>query len=628
MTTLQCRRARGFCRPTDFAASAPLPDARQIIAILAIFVVCSGGSPHNAKVTAAGPTDTEPKAVMPVWRTEESPELYRAAIELAKEAERLSDDLWNEREKKQLSAAKFAVIAREAGRVRLALVRMKRIAERLIVLGEPSGVELQLRADAIDARLQQVVGAVKALPTIDLKLTTGEQTLIRNIDVQRRQLPAIKKLFDAGKVEAAEEMLFKARDHVEPMTVWFLYSELQTHFDPMDKAESAIGPKVREIRTTRAAAAIDEELKKLLPDFAGLARKIGEEHAAVRAAGKAEVDGERLDGPDVMLAAARRSHAAEASFIRARALLWASLETRTKSRDELSALEVAHEKFATGLGSRLAEYIKGDAERASASDVRLLYMRYLKSSAQSLIGVDDPKAVDLVNKALDSLLSKSPELAGEVVSYRAATNDLLRWRARTAAALARAKTAQARTLAERFAAALSEIEGDKALSLERSANTATLEKPASLAMVSLAKSLVSQPVIVAKVSLAGRSYESKAEGGTFSTMKTGEDLALQITRLKSDLLLQEIPSPLTLDAAFALESAEAGYLDAAGGTVEHVELVGAINHWAASRDEPPGSGAGPAASITVPASPLRHVLLQAHLAPRWLQHRYIFVDFP
>jgi hypothetical protein len=236
---------------------------------------------------------------------------------------------------------------------------------------------------------------------------------------------------------------------------------------------------------------------------------------------------------------------------------------------------------------------------------------------------------DAVSGPLQELAAKSATFAAEVNAYRRATGELLRWRARVAAAEAKAMRSEYPASDEVVqAAAMTPQDGPGLITDQSPAlGEARLRSPAPAAMALLLEKLLARKLTVSKIAaldsapLCVAVYRNR-HYATLPRASTEE----AIRRLKADLHVADQLPPLSLAAAAAIASAERGDFAATGGTVEDVFLEGLVPRFATL--VPATASLVPLGRLPDESPPdgrrIDHVLLRLVLRPAWVQHRYFF----
>jgi hypothetical protein len=208
--------------------------------------------------------------------------------------------------------------------------------------------------------------------------------------------------------------------------------------------------------------------------------------------------------------------------------------------------------------------------------------------------------------ALDTLAAKNPG----VLAYRAATSDLLRWRARAA-------ESQARAAQKEFNQLSTTPEFDS-----------RLLKPSPVVCEMASKQFIDKNVTLA--SFVGR-QSTQTTGGAVNNMFARaalvgfEDITAE---LAAQLLVTSTTPPLTLEAAAALDAMRRGDMAAVGGVVSGVEVEGLVPLYGNIGPESWGLARLGVLPATPPLKPSEQLRLRLDVQPKWLQGQYFFYRLP
>jgi hypothetical protein len=291
-----------------------------------------------------------------------------------------------------------------------------------------------------------------------------------------------------------------------------------------------------------------------------------------------------------------------------------------------------HVQFDKQMVAALVGLIEADAEQAAEGEVRPRYVAYLPVVAELNTLSAEDGLQRAAEPALQKLAERSPALADEVAAYRAATDDLLRWRRRTAAAYAAARAPQFPPVGDKLVAVTRAEKSLRSL-LPATAGRASvcgLSAPAPEVVKLLGASLVGQDVTAPPVlgtPTSQRLAGSQCDSRFYVRFPVQDALLGELQLLSAELLVSNAAPPLTLRAAAGIAMAQRGDLVAAGGRIESISLNGMLTQFA----ELP-----PLALVIAPAGippdrlsaydPVAQVMLRFGLEPAWFQHEYFFVD--
>lgn len=531
--------------------------------------------------------------------------------------------------------------ARQLADAHVALRQLQRESLDLQMHGETAGVDYTVRVDVLQRQLQEALTAFSTNPSSGTQIARIRQSLF-NPKMQQnvnRSLQNVQALAKQEKWPQAYAALQETFDQVTAHTVFLSAQEgeslVRTY---LDRNGIVSGPRNTALRDKNQQL-LDQAATALVPDTQGLVSAINEAAGTLRSRPVADVAGQTLNGPQCCEHFVRQWQDLQLSALRCRALDWA----RNASISQLSYLPVAtdsdrlddqqYEAFCSQVVEGLAGILVADTERADGAEAPELYAQYLQVLSPLIGRIADDRFQAAGREALERLRTGAPELDAQVAAYEAATDELLRWRQRVAAEASAARADQfpigAGILAEAFV-------GDATSRGLLSANQPDLSQAKLMgscpeALQSAAPKIVQQKMRFDRIvglsggELAVSSYHER-HYATLTKLALGESVAA----LKRDLLVSDQVPPLSLAAAAAIASAEAGDLAAAGGVIEDVYLEGLIPRFATLPA---------AASPMIPLGPLpqegpdqrlllSHVLIRLRVQPSWVQHQYFFVELP
>ena len=180
---------------------------------------------------------------------------------------------------------------------------------------------------------------------------------------------------------------------------------------------------------------------------------------------------------------------------------WALNASRRAATQGSSWLAVDHmtsqlSRFDQNMAAALASLIDADAEQVSKAQVRELYAAYLSVVAQLAALSPKDALTSAALPALERLAQRSTPLVGEIKAYRAATDDLLRWRRRTAESYAKLQTPQFPALNDKILQAIGLDANLRNLFPESAGRDSLcgLRQPAPVVMEAISAKLVGQNV--------------------------------------------------------------------------------------------------------------------------------------
>jgi hypothetical protein len=280
----------------------------------------------------------------------------------------------------------------------------------------------------------------------------------------------------------------------------------------------------------------------------------------------------------------------------------------------------------------LVSLIEADAEQAAEGEVRERYAAYLPVVALLAAVSEDNALTAAALPALERLAQRSADLVGQIESYRAATDDLLRWRRRTAASYAKVHAPKFPALSDKLAEAVGTDNNLRTMFPETTGRSSAcgLVQPAPVVMEALSAKLVGQTVATPPLvgtATSQRMVASACRSRDFVQLAVKDALQSELALLRAELLLGDSAEPLTLAAAAAVATAQRGDLVAAGGRIDSMTMEALLRRFAelsplawpvAANGSPPVEPVG--------SNPLRQVMFRCGIEPDWLQHEYFFVN--
>jgi hypothetical protein len=590
--------------------------------ILALAAVSASG----AEPTRKEPTLKEPAGPLAVRDQEESTELFQAAFALYEQLDRDVGQMRSRMESGKLKGVKLQVL----GEMECRLMQLQRAAGRLSRLGEAAGGDLVLRAAYLGNDLSAIKGAWRVVPENAQQLSGIVGPLIAQTEKRKKDLAKAEALAKEGKWEEAQEVLLRVIYELHRVGVWV---DLNVRpYGAFVALEAKTEPEAVAAVVTRAADQALVDRTGLKPDWQALEAQIGQATQALGSNGKADVDGQSLEGPEALASFTQRWKALHVNACRCLALDWA-LDHLRQTDSNASGFVSEQHRFHEQLAAALAGLIEADAGRADAAAAENLYPRYVRNVAALAALSAGSALADRLEPALQKLAERSPRLAGNVQAYALATDDLLRWRQRTAEAYAQKHRATYPPLDDRFTAAAGAQGENIGVKLISGAGPFGGQQMAAAPKIMAdAESLVGQKVAV-QYAMGPRANSklrySPVRGLTYARIPVDEQLAQAAAALADDLLVVDSAPPLTLDAAVALESAAQGDLAAAGGEIRGVGLNSLIPRFETLQDTE--WGLAPLGPLNL-GSGERHlgarVLVRCDVVLQWAQHRYFFIAYP
>ncbi|HVC94848.1 MAG TPA: hypothetical protein VND64_14210 [Pirellulales bacterium] len=513
------------------------------------------------------------------------------------------------------------------GQAHTSVVQAQREVRVLGIFGEPAAVDLQFRLKQWQGRLDQLRKTLlNDAKTAELVQKSVPKWLADAESLRRKKIPKAQQLAEKGRWQDACEELYELGDELRPRLFWYDGQVFLAGFKPIVDTLLPIEPE--HLRLLREHS--DEAIEQLLADaVSGLQIGVQEIEGALRSAqegGRGRIGGKELGGPELLSAVAASSRRLCVAIYQARSLCWRWHAGHEKPSPHQPVVEQACGKLASAIAEGSRRLIEADAARTQPADVAALYQRYLQALASLAAGDATGSLASDTRQALEKLAAGSPPFAAEVAAYARVTGEVLRWRERFASA--------------RAAHAGGYVDLDSALKKvheqprNRPKDAPSIE-PWRLGMA--APEFIqgaSAKLVPLKVSVIGVLAPSGQVGPAFSRYRNrayariapGPDLRNLAAELRSDLWVSAAAPPLTLDALIAIDTAERGDCERAGGAVESLELQALATRFAAVGEDDRGVvGLGPLPAESKPRTYLEDYLFAVDVKPVWFLHRYGFV---
>jgi hypothetical protein len=520
------------------------------------------------------------------------------------------------------------VSGKQIGEARAKLGVIHRLGKRLQILGEPCGVDFELRAEELMAL--EMFAAWPQFPSSANYLNSARTKLSRQEQARVKAAKKLQQMIAKDQWQAAEDELYRILDFME-VDMCFLNGEARARYLlPFAKVRHAIDTTLYAKRVATAKEYFTRSRAEQTPDFDAQLAAMSEAVKSVETTGQANLDGEAFGGPQLVGKFGLRWKEGHVATLRCRAFDWAqrSRAGRDATNPDTAGLESKYATFSTEVIATITKLIAADAARVADAEAASLHAQYLTTLAPLARQISDRDVVSSWDAALQQLAAKSPELAADAADFEQGTAEILRWRARVASALADSRLAgAAKPDALMFAATQSESGypgfhgSQKKLALLGSA-------PQNLPPA--AEKLVGSQAIVAnvvRVTATSRGAIASYANRCYANVPAGLDLDSEVNALKFDLLVTDQAPPLTLESAIAVHSAERGDLVAAGGEISGTHVEGLITRFA---------GLPTAASVLVPLGiltedkprevGLQSILIRIDLQPAWVQHEQFFFE--
>ncbi len=579
---------------------------------------------------AASPSSAEPENTFAIRGGPEAEELCKQAMQHYQQAEAVLTRLEAAHGEGRLSKTPRQSFVE----LYLNIVRLDRLAKRLILAREPAGEDLRLRAGDLRNRMQQLLAEYLNTPGLREALARDYPKLRRESQTRSRIVPKLAQLVDRGKWQQAEQALYQAVDPLDAQCVGYDSATRATVLGPFAEAMATIGDHLYRVRQQQGMEALAELRRREAPATGELTDLLERAAAELEAGGKTSWEGQPIHGPELLAKLADRWEQEHLKAIHCLALDWARGDRTGLQQQE--ELETTYRQATAELAAAMGRVMTADTARLHGDQLRTAYVAYLEKAAALAVRVDDPRFTSAIARAVEQMAARSPELHKEVLAYRQATSELLRWRKRFATDRARALQGGFTPAEQLAGAALVACSAAKESGKPVPVNVARaeLQGPAPQLVAKASEVLVGQSVLL--VDLEGLPSERPAVTSHYRSRIYGwfripDTLVAtwneQVSALEADLLVDDRSPPLSLEAAMALVSARQHRLAAAGGKISKFAVEAVVSRFARL----PLSGArlvplGRLPAESLGSEPLRQIVFQMELEPVWMQHACFAVE--
>lgn len=533
------------------------------------------------------------------------------------------------------------------GKAHVAVLQMQRLAEQLGYLGEPAGAEFQ-RRNAVSQPVRNIAESYGGTPEGQVFLAKVRLQITNSAQARTATIRRAEELAKREKWEEAEATLYDMLDKLESVSIFLTNDENKAIYEPFSTIRGLVTPKMGAIRSKAAARIFEQRIEAQTPDLDGLLSDITAAADALRSTGVVAVDGVELNGPEAFAHFVQRWEKLHAAMQRLHGIDLAShsdhvgmsyVMPRTSTGETTSHPSVKRyaQTFTGEVGTALAALMSADTSHATPEQIATLYPEYVRAAALPAARSANGALVSTWTKALQELAAKSPALQAQATEYAAATDELLRWRSRLAAAQARAQETKFPVLSAKVQAATTSKKDYYALFNELQPEYAI---PRILSATPTFLPLASQQLLKEQVRLTGgrgltggKSSVSLLTDRIYATYKSlPAEVLPALQALESDLLVSEGLPPLSLNAAMALETAKAGDFETVGGEISGLHIEGFVTRLAALPDAAvPLIPLGSVPLLTGPSmygGLLSQAVVRCDVKPSWFHHRAFFVPVP
>ncbi|MCA9178701.1 MAG: hypothetical protein KDB14_29770 [Planctomycetales bacterium] len=498
-----------------------------------------------------------------------------------------------------------------------ALIGVRRRSSWLTEFGDPAGVELSRRGNALMKRFRALLtnyNNTSRKAQAFLENTT--QPFGANANSRNQQYAQAMRLAQAGKAVETELFILKSVQGWMPKIG--LLADIGHYTKGFEQARLIAAPVAQQQRHQAGQEGLAALLKSVWPQVPAVLDDTDKVVAEIGAAGQATRGTEQMDGPAAFSYLCRNWFVTHENLQKAEAVEMAlsSLEGNSPS-ERLEQIRTERKTLAQRMAQGLAELVRADSNRATSET----FDKYLATAANLQIRATSGALREL-DRALLALGDKLHQ--NRVSALGEALDELLYWREKSAEARAKA---QAREYPSAQAALI--VAARSASGLAGLLPAANLGSPDQSP-----RFLGSSPEVVTLVEPGGKRITLERVGPStgatrvsqlhdrmFATMPSNVELSEPLELLKADLLVSDATPPLTLTTASSLAAAQAGCFDRCGGSVKAIypnSLIVTRLTW------PQLLPLGPPLIEDVPNFQ-EQAVLQVDLQPEWWQHSHFFV---
>ncbi len=482
---------------------------------------------------------------------------------------------------------------------------------------EPAVVDWRFRAAFYHRALLDVRSRYYATPQAGKDRERAIKTLANGQAARGKAYMKTLQLLQNGEVKQAENSIEKIQSEILSISGVLHDTDKEPFYTPMNKVVSEVAGPMSNFRNREAKEAEEEERNKLDQLINQLEESL--------------TNGSGVEGLQTILKQWQSMHRQ-----RLRVYAFASTSASHGGEGDLATGPAAPTNLPDDLTAKIksgiVDYVKREAGNVNRDSLKresaLQSLQAIQNVlAELTLRADDAAWADALQKSLNEL-AKSYQLNSDVYNYQQATNDLLRWRRRTAEEWA---AAQNEPLVHSIATAELTTKDNFVGMYEqnRQATLPVIMKALPDLVPLVVEKLVGKRVKSSRVMpLDGAEkaqWYTQADEGFYFVFSSNPVSKVVLPILRKDLLVEANQAPLSLAAAAALLSAEVGASEQAGGKLTSFTLEGYVTRMT---NIPEGQGS------LVPLGSLgpeprgdakRYLMLQCLLEPTWIQHKYYFV---
>jgi hypothetical protein len=386
---------------------------------------------------------------------------------------------------------------------------------------------------------------------ISTRVSRGLRRVEGSLPKVQNGMQQVTQLLDRNQPEQAQLLFWRLTEEIEPKTIWYGLKNVPSRpvaLNTLDSYRNRCYTATQALWRVKAQRTCDEAMKSIKPDYPKLIADADQAAAGLSKEATTDFQGNKLSGPAVVEAIGEQWRKLDVATQQARGWGWCSGRL---GGDNGVSLVIAQRSHSRNVAAALGRVISADAARAKPEEAAELYEAYVNRLAPIVLLIADPSVLAPINQSLGTLAARAPGLQAEVAAYENATSEILRWRERIAAAVARSRMAQAPTI-EQVAGSIAvpEVENrGPLLKTSQSILSARATHPVPVMMSRLA-GLVGKPATAVNLvsagpdkTIAATSYQQPIR--CYAKVSPGATKAA-VTALAADLLSTDTRPPLTL----------------------------------------------------------------------------------
>ncbi len=497
------------------------------------------------------------------------------------------------------------------------VMRLRWLGERLTAQGEQLGIDISKRTEELNSWVIAQFKAAAAKPEWKRDITRRVVSFERAHELAEKKLTRrIDEMFEQKHYVDAYEAYLEIAAPINAQGQWC--EEVNSERHPLlqeweTSHRKFLFPAQREVREV-AAESRQAVYAKSNVNPQSLISQIRDVAMALKTAPQAQLsDGRMVSGPEAL------AHFTQGWIeLQNKAVRAAAYRQVARYSNDANSPNITPKSYAAACNEILAKFaglIEADAERASGDEAIDLYDAYLQNLPPLLSRCTMPSAWATIEGALQKLMAKSPPLRNRVEAYHALTDELLRWRRRSA-------EAYVRSVAAEFPAP--ERPG---LLVEMKATV-----PDMIARVSR-KYLDQDVAVTGFLAIDSAAANTKSTYAVsemsnqlvFSTKIDHDQLDAAGATFRAEVMAEEVPPP-TLAMRLALYRLEKGDFQTAGGTIAWAGIIGVPACYLSVRSDD-NRGLVRLGSLQVAEDDVQNdqVMFQFSLSPAWMTDRYWYV---